>query len=128
MQATHTVSAEDSTCTVSLAGEIDMANADEVLGWIRRAVDSSGCSLLRLDLAGLDFLDSSGVRMLVMAHDYVEAKGAVLRAVNPQDMIQQVLEITGVAAALGLPPETPEHPKEAEHPKDAEQPKEAEEA
>lgn len=108
MQATHTISVDDSTCTVGLAGEIDMANANEVLEWIRGAVDDSGCSLLRLDLAELIFLDSTGVRMLVMAHDYVVAKGAVLMAVNPDRMIQQVLEITGVAAALGLPPEEPE--------------------
>ena len=106
MQATHTVSAEDSTCTVSLAGEIDMANADEVLGWIRKALDGTGCSLLRLDLAGLDFLDSAGVRMLVMAYDEAVARNAVLKAVNPQRMVQQVLEVTGVATALGLPPES----------------------
>jgi anti-anti-sigma factor len=106
MQATHTVSTDDSTCTVSLTGEIDMANAGEVLDWIRCAVDESGCSLLRLDLAELEFLDSAGVRMLVMAHDYVVAKGAVLVAVNPHQMIHQVLEVTGVAAALGLPSET----------------------
>jgi anti-sigma B factor antagonist len=106
MQATHMVSAEGSTCTVSLAGEIDMANVDEVLGWICGAVDDTGCALLRLDLAGLGFLDSAGVRMLVMAHDYVEAKGAVLKVVNPQPIIEQVLEVTGVADALGLPTET----------------------
>jgi len=108
MQATHTVSAEESTCTVSLAGEIDMANAEEVLGWIRAAIDDSGCYLLRLDLSGVGFLDSAGVRMLVMAHDYVAAKGAVLAAVNARHIVQQVLEVTGVAAALGLPSETGE--------------------
>lgn len=105
MQATHTVSAEGPTCTVSVSGEIDMANAEEVLGWIRDAVDGSGCSQLRLDLAGVDFLDSAGVRMLVMAHEHARAKGAVLTAVNPRHMIQQVLEVTGVATALGLAPE-----------------------
>ena len=103
MQATHTFSAEDSTCTVSLAGEIDMSNADEVLGWIRAALDDTGCVLLKLDLAGLEFLDSAGVRMLVMAHDHAAATGAVLMAVNSQPMVQQVLEVTGVAEALGLP-------------------------
>ena len=107
MQATHTVSSEAASCTVRLAGEIDMANADEVLGWIRSAVDSSGCALLRLDLAGLGFLDSAGVRMLVMAHDYVVGKGAVLTAFNPQPIVQQVLEVTGVAAALGVPSDQP---------------------
>jgi anti-anti-sigma factor len=107
MQATHTVSAEGQTCTVRITGEIDMANAQEVLGWIREAVDDSGCVLLTLDLAGLTFLDSAGVRMLVLAHDHATAKGAVLTAVNPQPMIQTVLEVTGVAAALGLPPDPP---------------------
>jgi anti-sigma B factor antagonist len=102
MQATHTVSAEDLTCTVSLAGEIDMSNAEEALSWIRDAVDASGCSLLRVDLTRVEFLDSAGVRMLVMAHDHASAKGAVLTAVNPQRMIYQVLEVTGVAAVLGL--------------------------
>lgn len=106
MQAVHTVSAEDSTCTVSLTGEIDMANAEQVLGWIRDAVDDSRCALLRLDLAGLAFLDSAGVRMLVLAHDYATAKGAVLTAVNPQPIIQTVLAVTGVASALGLPPDS----------------------
>lgn len=102
MQATHTVNTEESTCTVSLAGEIDMANAEEVLGWIRKAIDDSGCSLLRLDLEDLGFLDSAGVRMLVLAHDYAMDKDAVILVVHPQPIVQQVLEVTGVASALGL--------------------------
>lgn len=102
MRATHTVTADGKTCTVSLAGEIDMANAEEVLGWIRAAVDDSGCTRLQLDLAGLGFLDSAGVRMLVLAHDHAVAKGAVITAVNPQRIVQQVLAVSGVAAALRL--------------------------
>jgi anti-sigma B factor antagonist len=102
MQATHSVSAEDATCTVSLAGEIDMTNADVVLGWIRAAVDDTACDVLRLDLARLGFLDSAGVRMLVLVHDHAQAIGAVLEVVRPQPIVRQVLEVTGVAPELGL--------------------------
>jgi anti-sigma B factor antagonist len=79
-----------------------MANADVVLGWIRAAVDDTGCTVLRLDLARLGFLDSAGVRMLVLAHDHAEARGAVLEVVRPQPIVRQVLEVTGVAPELGL--------------------------
>jgi anti-sigma B factor antagonist len=102
MTATHAVSVEGKECTVRVVGEVDMANADEVLGWIRDAVDSADCSVLKVDLLRLSFLDSAGVRMLIEARDFARTKGAIMTVVNPQRIVYEVLQISGVAGQFGL--------------------------
>ena len=49
------------------------------------------------------FLDSSGVRVLLQGRQAAHLKGATLLVRNPQRLVDDVLQITEVAPLLGLP-------------------------
>ena len=87
---------------IAVRGELDLATADELEAALlpplregRRAV---------LDLHGLDFMDSTGVRVLVTAHRAAQEHGgpfSILRCA-PGTPVQRVLEISGLDGVLDL--------------------------
>jgi ABC-type transporter Mla MlaB component len=64
-----------------LAGELDMATAGPVLDGIRLAIES-GSGPLDLDLSQLEFIDASGLRVLVQAYKHAGRRGRPLGLVN----------------------------------------------
>jgi anti-anti-sigma factor len=82
---------------VSLVGEFDMAEAETFLAWVASNVD--GEREVVLDCSGLTFMDSSGIRAILMfASDL--PRGVVLR--RPSPTVREVLEIAGVNEAMGV--------------------------
>lgn len=53
-----------------------------------------------VNLAGVTFLDSSGLGVLVRTSNHVESHGGVVRIVANHPQVVKVLEITGVTSAL----------------------------
>jgi anti-sigma B factor antagonist len=83
---------------VAVTGEIDLATADG-MGEAVRAHLRSGPVLL--DLAGVTFMDSSGVRVLDALLREVTEEGWDLRvAPTLTEAVVQVLELTGMRAQL----------------------------
>ena len=77
---------------VALAGRLDThtyANLDEQLGPV---LDSPIHSLV-LDLAGLDYISSAGVRSIFKARKALHARGGKVVVVNPQPQIQKVFDM-----------------------------------
>lgn len=95
------VEAADARTLVTARGELDLATAPELedvlLPRLREGVD------VVLDLRVLEFMDSTGVRVLVAAHLAAEEHGAALAiAVVPGGPIARVLEISGLDAVLRI--------------------------
>ncbi|WP_250002744.1 STAS domain-containing protein [Actinoplanes sp. M2I2] len=84
---------------VTLAGECDLAVRDELHAVLDAAVQAS--PLVIVDLTRLDFLDSSGLHGLVVAHLEAQARGGRITLANAGGAVADVLDITGVAALLG---------------------------
>jgi anti-sigma B factor antagonist len=94
------VSREGGDLVIAAEGEMDLANADE-FGGVVRAQLAGGPVVL--DLSGLTFMDSSGVRMLDGLLREVDREGRRLRvAPELQPPVRQVLEMTGLLAVLPL--------------------------
>jgi anti-sigma B factor antagonist len=51
--------------------------------------------VLVVDLSGLEFMDSSALRVLLRAAKRLEAAGRALRLVNPVGEVRRVLELIG---------------------------------
>jgi anti-sigma B factor antagonist len=51
---------------------------------------------LILDLGGVDYVNSAGLRELVQMWERVQQKGAKLLFVNPTDRVRELLEIVGL--------------------------------
>ena len=77
---------------VALAGRLDThtyADLDEQLGPV---LDSSIQSLV-LDLAGLDYISSAGVRSIFKARKALATRGGKVVVVNPKPQIQKVFDV-----------------------------------
>jgi anti-sigma B factor antagonist len=64
----------DSTVEVVLMGELDIASAEDALRRVAEAERGSP-SLLVIDLSTLTFVDSSGVRVVLVADDHARRAG-----------------------------------------------------
>ena len=94
--------ARDGVPVASVSGEIDLSNADSTLTTLVDVVDEDSGGLI-VDLSGLDYLDSAGVRLLFRLGKAVGDSGGGLRAVVPRDaQIRRVLELADVEQMLAL--------------------------
>ena len=80
---------------VALRGELDLA-AVELVEEEMRAIAAADGPVLVLDLSGLEFIDSTGIHLLLRLHADSEASGNRLRVVPGPPAVQRVLELTGV--------------------------------
>lgn len=61
---------------------------------------------LDLDLAGVSFIDSSGLRVIVRTHKRHLDSGGRLTIVTPSDAVTRLLDITGLTSQLQISPGT----------------------
>lgn len=88
-----TVRREDNGRLLVLSGELDLATAHILQSALDREWGTDGD--LTLDLAGLEFLDSTGVKLIITAARKLEGRGwLILRA--PAAPIQRVLDLVQI--------------------------------
>jgi len=89
---------------ISVSGDLDVATAaqlsDMLLGFIE-----DGILLIVLDLTGVEFLDSSGLQVLVDAGSRLEARDGQLVIEGMSGAAQRILEITGLIDRYRRTPE-----------------------
>jgi anti-anti-sigma factor len=86
----------------SLSGEIDLSNASDIERTIMDAVPNSAFGML-LDLSGVTYIDSAGVRLLLALADRFRWRAQELGLVVPGDSrIRRVLTMAGAEGALVL--------------------------
>jgi stage II sporulation protein AA (anti-sigma F factor antagonist) len=73
-------SSADGCDTFALGGELDLTNAGE----LEVALHASVAARVVLDVGGLDYLDSAGIRAIDNAHRRLVAEGRSLRLVAPE--------------------------------------------
>lgn len=90
----------DERHTIVLAGELDVAGAPAVEAEVMRAKASDATSLV-IDLSDLEFIDSTGLRVLIAANSRSEGEPR-LEIIQPTGYPMRVLEIAGVLDVLPL--------------------------
>jgi anti-anti-sigma factor len=55
-----------------------------------------------IDMAGVEFMDSQGVAVIVRAHKHVQAKDGTVIVRSPRAQVRTVLEVSGVAGLIQL--------------------------
>ena len=89
-----TSSAQAGVVTMAVKGDIDMASA----GRFRRSLDAVPAgSRLVVDLTGVDYLDSAGVKVL---YDHLGRDPELI--IDPDAVILRVLAITGLRDRLTI--------------------------
>lgn len=89
--------------TSSLEGELDIAGVPAVEHELERA-EAAGAWTVVLDLRMLRFIDTSGLRVVVLAH---RRRPGGLAVVSGPRAVQRVFEICGLAQQLPFVDETP---------------------
>jgi anti-sigma B factor antagonist len=84
---------------VSLAGELDMADADQVGDVLTNAVDA-GKPVVRVQLVDLTFADSSAIKAILIGAQAADERGVRFELVNPRGLVQRLLDVTGLTNAL----------------------------
>jgi anti-sigma B factor antagonist len=92
----------DGVLDVGLRGEIDFTNASQVIDIIRQAIARERPSKVRVELAEVTFLDSSGIAVLVNAMKAADSAGATYRVDHPNIKVMDQLRITGLLEPFGL--------------------------
>lgn len=82
--------------TVKLRGDLDIASAPELREQLLVLLDRRTPSCLIVDLAELDFIDSSGAAVLVNTDRRARLLGCTLALVAPQAAVSRVLQISGL--------------------------------
>jgi anti-sigma B factor antagonist len=86
---------------VSVAGELDMADADQVGDLLINAADA-GRPTVRLVLAELKFADSSAIKAILIGAKVADERGVRYELVNPRGLVKRLLEVTGLDTALNV--------------------------
>ena len=92
---------QDRTVHLSLRGELDLSTVEKVEQELRRA-ERSEPSLVILDLASLSFLDSTGLRTIVTAHQRAQEAGHRLAIVKGPETVHRVFTITRLDERLDM--------------------------
>jgi anti-anti-sigma factor len=79
--------------TLTLRGELDIATADQLTEALGRVAPGAG-EQLTIDLSGVGFMDSTGLRVLIAANADAKAAGYGLLIVTGESPAKRVLELT----------------------------------
>lgn len=81
---------------IQVEGELDLAVAEQLQDRLTRAIDES--RFLLISLEGCEFIDSTGIAAIVLAHSSFAQKGGRLAVYAPSDQVLRVLSLTGLAS------------------------------
>jgi anti-sigma B factor antagonist len=86
---------------LALAGELDIADVRRLEQALDAAIADS-CGAFLLDLCELEFLDSSGIRLLLRARALLGREDRTLVLICPPGPVYRALELTGVSDLFAI--------------------------
>jgi anti-anti-sigma factor len=95
-------SAHGGTSTIRVAGELDSAGCDRVAELFEQTIAAGNVAELVVDLSQLSFIDSAGLRAVIIIERTAQAQGVQLILVPPPEPLFDLLRITGLATRLTL--------------------------
>lgn len=91
--------AEGSKLTLSLEGRLDTTTAPELETAVKSEL--AGVEHLEFDFAGLEYISSAGLRVLLSAQKIMNKQGTMVVA-NCNDDIKEIFEVTGFSDILSI--------------------------
>ncbi|MFI5497388.1 STAS domain-containing protein [Actinoplanes sp. NPDC051859] len=102
----HVVQRIENSCTVILSGELDLSSVDELTALFLFEAESPATRVIRVDLAGVHFLDSSAIGALITGYKAAQACDTAFTVGGAQGYVRRVLDIAGVLPLFDGPAET----------------------
>ena len=98
----ESVLGEDGTASVTVLGEIDFSNAEEIAQAFRDAVTRWSPPVLQVDLGAATFIDSTGLGALIEGYRAAVERDSRFVVVNASPSLQRVLTVTGLRELFGM--------------------------
>ena len=89
---------ENAKLTLALTGRLDTNTSPDLEG----ALKLDGVEELVFDFAGVEYIASSGLRVLLSTQKAMSAKGGKMLVANPNEMVRGVFEVTGLDAVFEI--------------------------
>ncbi len=101
MQSNFSVDVQDGqgAILIEVSGELDLASSPELEEQLERGI-ASDVEVLIIDLRALEFMDSTGLSVLVRAHQKATQAGKQFAVVKGPQQVQRLLSLTGVSERL----------------------------
>jgi anti-anti-sigma factor len=91
----------DGAVTLAIQGEIDFGNVAALRARLSELI-RSGTGPLTIDLAEVDFVDSTTIGVLIQAKKRLAQSERDLRIAQPKPGVRRVFELAGLVDYLGL--------------------------
>jgi anti-sigma B factor antagonist len=98
---------EDRTTVLAITGELDLSSAPELETHLAEAFRSDAKQVI-VDLRELEFIDSTGLSVLVKANQQAHEAGCRFGIVNGGAQVRRLLSLTGVTERLRVADEPEE--------------------
>ncbi|MBQ3842030.1 MAG: STAS domain-containing protein [Ruminiclostridium sp.] len=95
-----TTNRENDTLTVQAVGRIDTGNYIEFEKAINAEID--GVKNIVLDFEKLDYISSSGLRVLISLHKMLLSEDGKLTVRHPTTMVREVFDVTGFTEMINI--------------------------
>ena len=82
----------DAEGVIALSGDLDLASIDPV----RVAIGASPAPEVRVDVSQVEYMDSSGLSLLIAEHRRLEGEQRKLVLRDPSEPVRQLLRIAGL--------------------------------
>ncbi len=96
--------------TIKLAGELDSATTTQLLARFEQAVSALDGRELLIDLDEVSFIDSSGMRAIIVMEQRAEEERIAIVFAAPPPHVTELLQVTGIADRLPLAPRADAEP------------------
>ena len=95
------VNKDGAVLEVAVSGRLDTATAPQLDSTLKQEI-TDGISALNMDLAGLDYISSAGLRVLLAAQKQMNTAGGSMRVLHPNEVVAEIFDVTGFDEILTI--------------------------
>lgn len=114
MTIVHTV--QGNRITVAVSGDLDLKTAGPLRETLDRLLDRYRDKQLVLDLAEVDFVDSSGLGVILGRYRKMKGEGRTLAITGVKPSVRVVMEFAGLPAIIPITEQAAKSPVRDGHP------------
>ena len=93
---------ENKTLTVRIIGDIDHHSAKGVRDKIDSFIFEKKPLIVLLDLSGVEFMDSSGLGLILGRYTVSCDIGAEMKIINPSSNVRKILDLAGIERLMKI--------------------------
>jgi anti-sigma B factor antagonist len=86
---------------ITVSGRIDSSNATELDSALAEVTDNDRYNIV-LDLSGIEYMSSAGLRAIVGSYRECRTHGGDVRIANPSDRAREVFDLAGLTAIFTI--------------------------